>query len=69
MAPGGRAIYPQEPYISHTEYLLPARPMVLWHYTDLSDPRFQLGDRFLRLSTDDALVIIEVNYRWCDVVC
>lgn len=52
---GGTAIIPQEPYISHDDCLLPARPLVLWHYTDLSDPRFAIGPRFLRLSSDTAL--------------
>jgi len=51
---GGFVIIPQEPYRSHDEYLLPARPMVLWHYTDLSDPRFTIGKRYLRLRTDAA---------------
>ncbi len=52
MNPGGTAVVPQEPYESHDTALLPARPMVLWHYTDLSDPRFTFGPKFLRLSTD-----------------
>ncbi len=51
---GGSVIIPQEPFRSHDDYLLPARPMVLWHYTDLSDPRFAIGPKYLRLSTDDA---------------
>lgn len=55
MAGGGRVVIPQEPYRPHDEYLLPARPMVLWHYTDLSDPRFRIGKRFLQLRTDEAL--------------
>ena len=49
---GGEAIFPQEPYRSWDEYLLPARPLVLWHYTDLSDARWTLGKKFLRLRTD-----------------
>jgi hypothetical protein len=52
MNPGGTAIVPQEPYESHDTALLPARPMVLWHYTDLADPRFTIGPKFVRLSTD-----------------
>jgi len=55
MNPGGSVIIPQEPYRSHDEELLPARAMVLWHYTDLGDPRFTLGKRYLRLRTDAAL--------------
>jgi len=52
MAPGGTAIFPQEPFRPHTEYLLPARPMVLWHYTDLSDSRWTLGKKFVHLFCD-----------------
>ena len=52
---GGMTILPQEPFRSHDEYLLPARPMTLWHYTDLSDPRWTFGQNFIRLQTDDTL--------------
>ncbi|HEY0547364.1 MAG TPA: hypothetical protein VGC91_18435 [Pyrinomonadaceae bacterium] len=52
---GGTAILPQEPYRSWEEYLLPARPMVLWHYTDLSDPRWKIGAKYIRLRTDERL--------------
>ncbi len=49
---GGTVIIPQEPYRSHEDYLLPARAMVLWHYTNLADPRFTIGPKYLRLRTD-----------------
>lgn len=52
MRGGGTAIFPQEPYISWDDYLLPARPLVLWHYTDLSDARWSIGKKLIRLSTD-----------------
>jgi len=52
---GGLTILPQEPFRSHDEYLLPARPMTLWHYTDLSDPRWTFGRKFIRLQTDEKL--------------
>jgi hypothetical protein len=52
---GGTAILPQEPYRSWNEYLLPARSLVLWHYTDLSDPRWTIGAKYIRLRTDAAL--------------
>jgi hypothetical protein len=52
MGQRGRAIVPQEEYRPHTEYLLPARPLVLWHYTDMSDPRFTWGRRYLQLRQD-----------------
>ena len=49
---GGRVLLPQEPYRPHSEYLLPARPMVLWHYTDLSDSRWTIGPKYIQLATD-----------------
>jgi hypothetical protein len=53
---GGEAIFPQEPYRAWSEYLLPARPIVLWHYTDLSDPRWTIGRKYIRLRSDENLV-------------
>ena len=52
MAPSGRAIYPQEDYRPHEEYLLPARPMVLWHYTLMGDPRWTWGTKYVQLRQD-----------------
>jgi hypothetical protein len=52
MRGGGTAIFPQEPYISWDDYLLPARPFVLWHYTDLSDARWSVGKKLICLRTD-----------------
>jgi hypothetical protein len=52
---GGVTILPQEPYRSHEDYLLPARPMTLWHYTDLSDSRWTFGEKYIRLRTDDTM--------------
>jgi hypothetical protein len=54
MAGNGTALLPHEPFIRHEDEILPARPLVLWHYTDLSDPRWQHGPRFLRLTGDAA---------------
>ena len=51
----GEVIIPQEPYRSHDDYLLPARPLVVWHYTDLSDPRWTIGKKYIRLRTDAKL--------------
>jgi len=55
MAPGGRAIFPQERFIPHTEYLLPARPLVLWHYTNMADPRWVWGRKYIQLRQDPAI--------------
>jgi hypothetical protein len=52
MAGNGTAILPHEKFIRHEDEFLPARPLVLWHYTDLSDSRWQHGPRFLRLTGD-----------------
>ncbi len=52
MAQGGRAILPNEEYRPHPEYLLPARPLVVWHYTDMSDPRWLWGERYIQLTQD-----------------
>ncbi|HKQ54207.1 MAG TPA: hypothetical protein VJT74_17655 [Pyrinomonadaceae bacterium] len=49
---GGVAIFPQEPFRAWADYLLPARPLVLWHYTDLTDPRWTLGQKYIRLRSD-----------------
>jgi hypothetical protein len=53
MRGGGTAIVPQEPYGAHDQNLLPVRPLVLWAYTDLSDPRFAIGPKYIRLRSDD----------------
>lgn len=47
MAPGGRVIVPQEPVSSHPAALLPARPLVLWPYTNMADQRFTWGERYI----------------------
>ena len=52
MAQGGRAILPQEKFIAHTEYLLPARPLVLWHYTQMADPRWIWGNKYIQMRQD-----------------
>lgn len=52
MAPGGRAIFPQEPYRPHPDALLPARPVTLWSYTRMDDPRWTWGSRYIQLRQD-----------------
>lgn len=54
MAPGGRAIIPQEDYKPHPDCLVPARPLVLWHFTRMNDPRYVWGDRYIQLIQDPA---------------
>ena len=52
MTAGGEALIPQAEFRSHTEDLLPARPLVLWSYTRMDDPRFTFGNRVLRFRQD-----------------
>jgi hypothetical protein len=52
LAPGGKAIIPQPPRGSHTENLLPANTLTLWAYTDMADPRWTWGTRYIMLRQD-----------------
>ncbi len=54
MARGGRAWLPQEPFAPHPAALAPARPLVLWSFTRMNDPRWTWGDRLLSLRQDPA---------------
>jgi len=55
-ATGGRAIIPQEPYIAPADNLLPVRPIVLWSYTRMADPRYDWGDRFIQAKQNPSFV-------------
>jgi len=52
MAAGGTAVIPHEPFQSHSERLLPARPLVLWSYTDMADQRWKWGKKLISLAQD-----------------
>ena len=52
MAPGGMAIMPLPARGKHSENLLPTASLVLWPYTDLSDPRWCWGFEFIRAQQD-----------------
>jgi hypothetical protein len=54
MAAGGRGIFPNAPFVPHPIGLVPARPLVLWPYTRLHDPRWTFGDRYFQLRQDTA---------------
>ena len=53
MKPGGLEIIPQPPLGEHPRDMLPNRGVVLWPYTDLTDPRWHLGRRFFTLRQSD----------------
>lgn len=69
-APGGRAILPQEPYIDPTRNMLPSRPLVLWHYTQMDDPRWIWGKKYIQFkydsqrSSEHKLGILN-KQKWC----
>jgi len=50
----GRAIVPQEPFVSHDDEVLPPRSMTLWGYTDMQDPRYLWGTKQVQMRSDPA---------------
>lgn len=52
MAPGGTGIYGFPPRGKHPEVLLPTNPLVMWAYTDLSDPRWKFTTKYMALRQD-----------------
>jgi hypothetical protein len=52
VAADGTAVIPQPPFRSHDEELLPAQNLVQWSFTDLTDPRWSIGPRLIRLTPD-----------------
>ncbi len=71
MAEEGRAIVPQEPYAPHPQALLPARPLVVWPYTNMMDKRLTFGRHFLLLRQmagmqgDPVKVGVRNTAGWC----
>ncbi len=53
VANGGRAVLPQEPYASHDDDLLHARAIVVWKFTEMGDPRWRWGTKYITLRQDD----------------
>jgi len=52
MAPGGKAIIPLPPRGSHEGNLLPTGTITLWAYTDMTDPRWTWGSKYVMLRQD-----------------
>ena len=55
VAGGGRVVLPQEPFVSHDDELAPARPLILWKFTDMADPRWRWGTKYLSLRQVDGV--------------
>lgn len=52
MAPGGTAVLSLPKRGPHPEFMLPTSVLSIWPYTNLSDPRWTLGYRYILLSQD-----------------
>ncbi len=52
MAPKGRAIIPAPDPRPHPQALLPVRPMAVWGYTNMADPRWIWGKKYIVLKQD-----------------
>ncbi len=59
MAPGGIEIIPQPPMRAHPGFgpgdFTPDCTLVLWPFTDMSDPRYHFGPEFITLRQDESL--------------
>lgn len=55
MAQGGTAIIPLPPRRSHEESLVPTNTIALWAYTDMADPRWHWGRKYVMLRQDPQL--------------
>jgi hypothetical protein len=54
MAPGGTAVTGFPPRACHEDALAPTNPLVMWAFTNLTDPRWTLLDKYLVLRHDPA---------------
>lgn len=52
MAAGGKAIVPLPPYGPHPDFLQATQHLVLWPFTEMADPRWTWGDRYVQLRQD-----------------
>lgn len=55
MAPGGAGIAIFPPRGCHEECLQPTHPLVMWAYTDFSDPRWRLTKKYVILKQNPAV--------------
>ena len=54
MAPGGTCVVPLPARGSHPKDLLPGNLLTLWLYTDMSDPRWTWGRKYILLRQDSS---------------
>lgn len=56
MAPGGTAVTGFPPRGTHPEDLPPSNPLIMWRFTDLSDPRWRFLKKFLVLQQEPSRI-------------
>ena len=66
----GTSIVPRVPFQTHDEYLPVTQPVALCAFTDLEDPRFTLGSKYLLLRGDPSLATsqklgLRNKQNWC----
>ncbi len=54
MAPGGVGILTLPPRGTHPENMLPTSTLTIWPYTNMADPRWTFGERYIMLKQDPA---------------
>ena len=54
LAPGGSGVHGFPPRGTHPEVLAPTNPLVMWAFSDLSDPRWTFTNKYLVLRADPA---------------
>lgn len=69
----GLALVPMGPLGSHPEDLLPNRNLILWPYTDLTDPRLHFGRNYILLRQSPSLGPIKfgmgLQAGWVGYLC
>ena len=66
MDAGGAGVVPVPPRGAHAEHLLPTHSLTMWAYTDMTDPRWTWGERFVILRQDPARGPQKVGVRCSD---
>jgi hypothetical protein len=70
LAPGGKAIIPQEPFGEGDAHLLPVRSMAIWSYTQMDDSRWLWGNKYIQakqdpLYTSEQKIGVLNRQGWC----
>jgi hypothetical protein len=64
MAPGGLGVSGFPPRGTHPEMLEPSNPLIMWAFTDLSDPRWKFTKKYLTLRQDPMNAVPQKLGHW-----